>query len=134
MPGRRARRGTLHAAPGTLTARAEADDEDSLARTQELVAGRLEKFGRREYLTVTWRRQETSQDGRDHRRSAIATIAGSALDGGSPPISPPVGWRVSENTVAALTREQGRPLPATGRRSGAEGLLRHRRLVDLLDR
>jgi hypothetical protein len=37
-----------------LTLRAEADDPASLARIQELIAGRLEKFGRRERLIVTW--------------------------------------------------------------------------------
>jgi hypothetical protein len=51
---------TLQAVPGTLTLRAEAADEDSLTRIQDLVAARLERFGRREHLTVTWRRQ-TSQ-------------------------------------------------------------------------
>jgi hypothetical protein len=45
---------TLQAADGMLTLRAEADDPDSLARIQELIAGRLEKFGRRERLIVTW--------------------------------------------------------------------------------
>jgi hypothetical protein len=45
---------TLQAADGLLTLRAEADDADSLSRIQELIAGRLEKFGRRERLTVTW--------------------------------------------------------------------------------
>lgn len=56
---------TLQTAPGTLTLRAEAADEDSLAHIQDLVAGRLEKFGRREHLTVTWRRQEASHDAPD---------------------------------------------------------------------
>jgi hypothetical protein len=48
---------TLHAGPGVLELRAEADDEDGLARIQELVAGRLEKLGHRAGLTVTWQRQ-----------------------------------------------------------------------------
>jgi hypothetical protein len=42
------------AGPGLLTLHAEAPDPGSLARIQDLVAGRLEKFGRREQLTVTW--------------------------------------------------------------------------------
>jgi hypothetical protein len=46
---------TLQAADGMLTLRAEAGDQDSLARIQELIARRLEKFGRRERLIVTWR-------------------------------------------------------------------------------
>ena len=45
---------TLQAGEGMLTLRAEAGDPDSLARIQELIAGRLEKFGRRERLIVTW--------------------------------------------------------------------------------
>jgi hypothetical protein len=49
---------TLQASPGTLMLRAEAADEDNLRRIQDLVAGRLEKFGRRDHLTVTWRRTQ----------------------------------------------------------------------------
>ena len=47
---------TLQAVPGTLRLRAEAADEENLTRIQDLVAGRLEKFGRREQLKVTWHR------------------------------------------------------------------------------
>jgi len=46
---------TLHAEPGVLMLRAEADTEDTLTQIQDLIAGRLQKFGRREHLTVTWR-------------------------------------------------------------------------------
>lgn len=56
---------TLHAAPGTLTLRAEAADQDSLTRIQDLVAGRLEKFGRREHLAVTWHPAQTPERTRD---------------------------------------------------------------------
>jgi hypothetical protein len=45
---------TMQATDGMLTLRAEAGDPDSLTRIEELIAGRLEKFGRRERLTVTW--------------------------------------------------------------------------------
>ena len=45
---------TMQAGPRLLTLHAEAPDPGSLARIQDLVAGRLEKFGRREQLTVTW--------------------------------------------------------------------------------
>jgi hypothetical protein len=51
---------TLQAADGVLTLRAEADDPDTLARIQELIAARLEKFGRRERLTVAWQPAATS--------------------------------------------------------------------------
>jgi hypothetical protein len=46
---------TMRAFPGRLAVRAEAADEQSLRRIQELVTARLQKFGRREHLTVTWR-------------------------------------------------------------------------------
>jgi hypothetical protein len=45
---------TAQAAPGTLTLRAEAADEASLLRIQDMLTTRLEEFGRREHLTVTW--------------------------------------------------------------------------------
>ena len=44
----------LTAGPGSLTLRADAADEENLARIQDMIAGRLEKFGRRENLSVTW--------------------------------------------------------------------------------
>ena len=49
---------TMRALPGLLAVRAEAADEESLRRIQDLLTARLEKFGRREHLTVDW------QDGR----------------------------------------------------------------------
>ena len=70
---------TLHAAPGTLTLRAEATDEGSLTQIQDLLAGRLEKFGRREHLTVTWRRTQHPQDAPDR----TAGPGASSRDGGS---------------------------------------------------
>jgi hypothetical protein len=47
---------TMRALPGLLAVRAEATDEESLQRIQDLLTARLQKFGRREHLTVTWRR------------------------------------------------------------------------------
>jgi hypothetical protein len=47
---------TLQATPGTLTLRAAAADAENLIRIQDLVTERLEKFGRRDHLTVAWRR------------------------------------------------------------------------------
>jgi hypothetical protein len=53
---------TLRPAPGALTVRVEAVDEDNLLRLQDLIARRLERFGRRDRLTVTWQRPgETGQ-------------------------------------------------------------------------
>jgi hypothetical protein len=45
---------TLRAADGTLTIRAEASTPENLTRMQELISRRLESFGRRERLMVTW--------------------------------------------------------------------------------
>jgi hypothetical protein len=47
-------RWTVQADPGTLTLRAEADGPDDLRRIQRMLTARLESFGRREHLTVTW--------------------------------------------------------------------------------
>lgn len=44
----------LHADPGVLTLRAEAPDEESLRLVEHRVADRLERFGRRDHLSVTW--------------------------------------------------------------------------------
>ena len=43
---------TMQTTPDTLTLRAEATDEENLRRIQDLVAARLEIFGRREQLKV----------------------------------------------------------------------------------
>jgi hypothetical protein len=45
---------TMQAEPGVLRLRAEAADEASLRRIQDMLTARLEKFGRRERLTVSW--------------------------------------------------------------------------------
>jgi hypothetical protein len=46
---------TMRATPGMLTLRAEAADEEGLRRVQDLVARNIERFGRREHLSVVWR-------------------------------------------------------------------------------
>ena len=45
---------TMHAAPGTLTLRAQAADQENLRRIQDFITARLEKMGRRDHLTVNW--------------------------------------------------------------------------------
>ena len=45
---------TLRTAEGLLTIRAEASSAEDLSQIQALVTMRLEGFGRRERLTVTW--------------------------------------------------------------------------------
>ncbi len=49
---------TMEATADELTLRAEATNERDLQRIQDLVAGRLEMIGRRDHLTVTWRRPD----------------------------------------------------------------------------
>jgi hypothetical protein len=49
---------TMQALPGRLAVRAEAAGEEDLRRIQDLLTARLERFGRREHLTVTWRTPE----------------------------------------------------------------------------
>ena len=44
------------ATPGTLTLRAEAADQGSLQRVQDIVTRDIERFGKRRQLTVTWQR------------------------------------------------------------------------------
>ena len=45
---------TMRVLPGRLAVRAEAADQESLRRIQDLLTARLQKFGRREHLTVHW--------------------------------------------------------------------------------
>ena len=45
---------TMRAFPGRLAVRAEAADRENLQRIQDLLTVRLQKFGRREHLTVAW--------------------------------------------------------------------------------
>jgi hypothetical protein len=49
---------TMQASPGALTLSAEAADEEALQRIQDLVAGLLGRFGRRDHLKVTWQQPE----------------------------------------------------------------------------
>jgi hypothetical protein len=53
---------TLGTVPGALTLRVQAADEEDLRRLQGLVAGHVERFGRREGLRVSWQRSETAAD------------------------------------------------------------------------
>ena len=50
---------TMRALPGLLAVRVEAADEQSLRRIEDLLTTRLQKFGRREHLMVTWRHPGT---------------------------------------------------------------------------
>lgn len=54
---------TMQAAPGMLRLRAEAADTENLRRIQEMLTTRLENFGRRENLTITWHSPATPGTG-----------------------------------------------------------------------
>lgn len=56
-------RWTLHAAGGTLTVHAVAASEQNLRQIQDLLTARLESFGRREHLTVTWQQPAAADPG-----------------------------------------------------------------------
>jgi hypothetical protein len=45
----------MHASNTALTLRAEADTAGNLEHVQEMVTGHLQRFGRRDNLTVSWR-------------------------------------------------------------------------------
>jgi hypothetical protein len=49
---------TMQATPGTLTLRAEAEDEVNLHRVQDIIARDIDRFGKRNQLTVIWQRAE----------------------------------------------------------------------------
>ncbi len=52
---------TMRATADTLTVRAEAADEENLRRIQDLVGERLERFGRRDHLKVTWHQSQSPE-------------------------------------------------------------------------
>jgi hypothetical protein len=54
---------TLDADPTTLTVRVEATDEENLRRVQDLIAADLERFGRRDGLSVTWQQVQPDDAG-----------------------------------------------------------------------
>ena len=65
---------TLDADESTLTVRVEAADEEALQRIQEIVTRDLERFGRRDQLTVTWPPNGTAPKPRPparHRRRHV---------------------------------------------------------------
>lgn len=53
---------TAQAGQGTLTLRVQAADADNLRRIKEMLTKRLETFGRRERLTVSWQEPRSPGD------------------------------------------------------------------------
>jgi hypothetical protein len=48
---------TMQASPGTLTVRVEAADAEKLQLAQDIVTRDIERFGRREQLTLNWQQR-----------------------------------------------------------------------------
>ena len=67
---------TLTAEDEVLTLRAEADDAADLQRLQALLGARLEQFGRRDHLTVTWQPEPGTEPRRPRRRVAGLVVVG----------------------------------------------------------
>lgn len=80
----------LQANADTLTLRVEAADEDSLRRLQDGVGARLHKIGRRDQLTLTWHRLETSPESPGH--SAHGTDPAAGPGGGKRRWRSRIGW------------------------------------------
>ncbi|HEX6353120.1 DUF2218 domain-containing protein [Actinophytocola sp.] len=54
---------TMDANPTTLTVRVQAADEENLRRVQDLIAADLERFGRRDGLSVAWQQVQPDDAG-----------------------------------------------------------------------
>ena len=61
----------LDADPAKLTVRVEADGEENLRGVQDLIAADLERFGRREQLSVAWQQVQPDEAGRRSTASAV---------------------------------------------------------------
>jgi hypothetical protein len=70
----------LRALPGALVLRVEAAEEDDLRRLQDLVAGHVERFGRRDRLRVTWRATDSAVGS---PAAAVGEAQPSAADSGA---------------------------------------------------
>ncbi|MFF4351004.1 DUF2218 domain-containing protein [Streptomyces sp. NPDC001530] len=69
----------MRADPGALTVNVEAADERNLRRLQDLVAGHVERFGRREGLTVTWHGPEAATEPPGEAVGVVPAPRGAAL-------------------------------------------------------
>jgi hypothetical protein len=69
-------RATLLARPDRLVVRAEAPDEQNLRRIQEVLTRNIERFGRRDHLTLTWTGTQPEPSRRRARTPIALGIAG----------------------------------------------------------
>jgi hypothetical protein len=134
---------TLHATGEALMLTAEADDVQNLQRIQEGVARRLERIGRRDRLSLTWRSARPDagtgkQDHERHKSAAAITDALMAPDGRADPFPlyasahelGPVsavadGWFLvcGYSAVNQVLRDPGFGLPDPTDRRSADGEL-----------
>lgn len=70
---------TVQTAADGLTLRVEADNDEDLRRIQDLLAGRLEKIGRRDHLTVSWQQSEEPFDQADETAAAPPELPARAV-------------------------------------------------------
>jgi hypothetical protein len=64
---------TLRAQDDRLTVRAEGTDQQNLRRIQEIITRNIERFGRRDHLTLTW--SSTEPEPTTHRARAPIALA-----------------------------------------------------------
>lgn len=69
-------RATLLARPDRLVVLAEAPDEQNLRRIQEIITRNIERFGRRDHLTLTWTGTQPEPATRRGRTPIALGIAG----------------------------------------------------------
>ncbi len=69
-------RATLRAQDDRLTVRAEATDEQNLRRIQDILARDIERFGRRDHLTLTWNGTDPDPPAHRLRAPIVLTTAG----------------------------------------------------------
>jgi hypothetical protein len=69
-------RATLLARPDRLVVRAEAPDEQNLRRIQEILTRNIERFGRRDNLTLTWNSPDPKPTAHRARAPIVLTAAG----------------------------------------------------------
>jgi hypothetical protein len=75
---------TLRAERGVLSLRAEAPDEESLRRVQDRMSERLERFGRRDQVTVSWTSPHGAAEprrGSPESHEAASRERGGGIDG-----------------------------------------------------
>jgi hypothetical protein len=76
-------RATLRARDGRLTVRAEAADQQDLARIQQILTRNIERFGRREHLTLTWNGADPEPARRRRRTPVVLAVAGALATAGA---------------------------------------------------